>query len=578
MLHAILVIARARFLIVRNTFWRGRIGRKIGIMALLAALAAGAFGLYWLMSSGVQFLTSATFAEALAEARRTQPDLDVPSDIRPFLTTLPSIMLFGALLLIVLTSFSNLLASLYLSGDMDMLLVAPVPMRAVFIVKFFSGLLVPYLLLFMLLGPALVGFGRGLGFGVGYYAMLLVVLALFPLLPAALGALLVMAVVRVIPARRAREIVGVLGGLIGIFWYLFSQFGSEIAPRVATINTLDNLRRLNLPILPSAWAARALLAAGQGEWLTLLVFGGLFVGLSVSVFAGCVVLAERLYYAGWANMAVQGGKVGRRTKDEGRRPAGESLIYRLSSAVLPAQSAAILYKDLRVFPRDLKNLQQVLFPLVLAGVWSFQLLRMGGSAGSSEIVNVLGQFGSAGISFFICLSLSSALAGTGISREGRGYWLLQTAPVSAWQVLLGKLVLAYLPFPTIGTLFVAVLSVLQGTTLSAFLSSLGLLLLVGLGASCITLGMGAAFPKFNWENPNQQSTLQAGCLAPVLYMLYIALAAGVVIGLPAFGGLLPQWSWLLAIVGWLFGVGITALVVWAALSFGAARLERVEVT
>ncbi|HEU5012130.1 MAG TPA: hypothetical protein VFT66_06275, partial [Roseiflexaceae bacterium] len=522
MLNAILVIARARFLIARNTFWRGNIGRKIGISVLLIALGFGAWGLYWLMSSAVQFFTSMQFIDALSRAQQTQPGMSFTVDIQPqpFLEALPSIVLFGALVLLILTSFGNLLASLYLSGDMDMLLVAPVPMRSVFVVKFFSGLVIPYIVLFVLLGPALLGFGQGLGYGWAYYLMVVVVLALFPLLPVGVGALLVMAVVRVIPARRAREIVGLISGLIGAAWWILSQFSREIAPRMATVNTLDNLRRLNVPVLPSAWAGHALLAAGQGEWLTLLVYGGLYVVLSIGVFMGCVLLTERLYYAGWSNMAVQGGRVRRRTTNDKRQTlasgAPQSFVHRLSSIVLPPQSAAIFAKDLRLFPRDLRNVQQLIFPIVLAIVWTYQLIRSSAAAGGqAQFQQVWGSFASVGISFFICLSLSNVMAGTGISREGRSFWLLKIAPVSAWQILIGKLALAYLPFLVVGTVFVAGLSLLQGNSATDFVRSLLLVWLVGLGTTSITLGMGAAFPKFNWENPNQQSTVRAGCLAPV---------------------------------------------------------------
>ncbi len=262
MLNAIFVIGRARFLIARNTFWRGKIGRKIGIVVLFVALGFGAWGLYQLMSSAVQLFTSDQFTAMLRQAQRQQPGLNIPTDFRPYLEALPSIVLFGALVLLILTSFGNLLASLYLSGDMDMLLVAPVPMRSVFIVKFFSGLVIPYIVLFVLLGPALLGFGQGLGYGWVYYLSVIVVLALFPLLPVGLGALLVMAVVRVIPARRAREIVGLIGGLVGASWWILSQFSREIAPRMATVNTLDSLRRLNVPVLPSGMGR----ARADGGW------------------------------------------------------------------------------------------------------------------------------------------------------------------------------------------------------------------------------------------------------------------------------------------------------------------------
>jgi ABC-2 type transport system permease protein len=581
MLNAILVIARARLLIARNTFWRGRLGRKIGIAVLLVVLCFGAWGLYQLMSGAVQLLISEEFMAALQRAQREQPGMNVPTDFRSYLEALPSIVLFGALVLLILTSFGNLLASLYLSGDMDMLLAAPVPMRAVFIVKFFSGLVIPYIVLFVLLGPALLGFGQGLGYGWAYYVAVIVVLALFPLLPVGLGALLVMAVVRVVPARRAREIVGLIGGMVGAAWWILSQFSREIAPRMATVNTLDSLSRLNVPVLPSAWAGHALLAAGQGEWLTLLVYGGLYVALSVGVFVGCVLLTERLYYAGWTNMAVQGGRVRRRRTTGDGRQADEriSIVHRLSSIVLPPQSAAIFAKDLRLFPRDLRNVQQLIFPLVLAGFWTYQLIR-GGAAmgGAQQFRQVWGPLASVGISFFICLSLSNVMAGTGISREGRSFWLLRIAPVSAWQILIGKLALAYMPFLVVGTVFVAGLSLLQGNSASEFLRALALVWLVGLGTTSITLGMGAAFPKFNWENPNQQSTLRAGCLAPVLYVLYAMLAAAAALGLPLIGALLlPAWATLLAIAGWVIVIALTAGVVWGMLSFGAARLEQVEV-
>jgi len=583
MIHAIGVLVRARLLIARNTFWRGKIGRKVLMVVLAVGLGFAAYGIYWLMRSAVSWINSPRFAAALADAASANVDLHIPSDVSPYLLALPSLVLFFALVLMILTSFTTVLSSLYLSGDLDMLLVAPVPMRAVFIVKFFGGLIVPYALLFFLLGPALIGYGQGMGFGAAFFIVAVLVLALLPLLPAGLGALLVMAVVRVIPARRAREIVSVIGGLFGASWYILNQFAPQVAPRLANIRTLESLRQLDVPLLPSAWAGRALIAAGQGEWLTLLAYGGLFVGLSIAIFAGCLVLAERLYYAGWSNMATQGGRVRRRrTNDERLRSAeSPSLIFRLSSLVLPSQSLAIFYKDLRVFPRDLRNLQQLIFPLALAGIWTFQLVSGGSSdeGGSGfEMQRFFSTAGSAGISFFVCLSISGALGGPSISREGRGFWLLRIAPISTMRLLLGKLALAYLPFPLVGTVFVLLLSILRHAAPLDFLRSLALVLLVGLGTSSISLGMGAAFPRFDWENPRKQLTMRAGCLAPILYLTYIGVALAIIFGLPALALLVPNLELVLTVVSWLLLIGLTALVAWGALTFGAARLDQVELT
>src|SRR6266540_5531829 len=187
MIHAIGVLIRARLLIARNTFWRGKISRKIGVLALLALVAFGAYGLYWFMSATVGFLTSQPFFRTLELAANQDTSLGLPAhvtraDVQPYLEALPSQILFVALALLILTSFTTVLTSLYLSGDTDMLLVAPVPMRAVFVVKFFGGLIVPYVLIFFLLGPALLGYGQGMGFGAAFFVSAVVVLALLPLL------------------------------------------------------------------------------------------------------------------------------------------------------------------------------------------------------------------------------------------------------------------------------------------------------------------------------------------------------------------------------------------------------------
>jgi ABC-2 type transport system permease protein len=530
----------------------------------------------------------------LREAAAQNPGLSAePGSI---LRALPSMLLFVASLVLVLSSFSSVLSSLYLAGDMDMLLTRPVPMRAVFVVKFFSGLLPQYGLLFVLLGPVLLGYGQGMGYSWLYMLAALATLLLLPLLPIGIGALLVMAVVRIIPARRARDIVSVLGGMVALSFYVLSQFAPEVAPYIADIDNLAALQGLNLPVLPSAWAGRALIAAGEAALLTLAVYGGLFVLLSLLVFAGCLVLAERLYYAGWSNMAIQGGK-------PRRAAAGAADTLALPAyarpwawllrrwATLDPQSAAVFLKDWRLFPRDMRNVQQLIFPIALAGIWIFRLLTVPQQTSSAAPAPLLedtmppgvvepGTLIGLGITYFLCYTISSAIAGPGISRESRTLWLLKLAPINPLRVLLGKLALAYLPYPLVGTPLLLLLTLLgQNTiTLYGFVSGWLLLLLLGLGNACLTLGLGAIFPRLDWENPQQQTTLLAGCLSLTITPLYLGLIAMAVFGLPALS-LLPIAGNLLlplSALGWFIALSITTLVVWASLRLGARGLARIE--
>lgn len=578
MFNAIGVIARARLLVIRNSLWRGKIGRKIAWIMLALLLAFAAYGIYTLMSAAVGFFSSERFAALLRRAALTSPELHVPTDVRVYLLALPSAALFAALVSLVLTSFSTVLSSLYLSGDIDMLLVAPVPMRAVFIVKFFGGLILPYMLLFMLVAPALLGYGTGLGFGPAYYVAAIIALLLLPLLPFSVGALLVMAVVRVVPARRAREILGLLGGLIGITWYILSQFSRQIGSQVSSAQAVTWLDRLNNPLLPSAWAGRALNAAGEGQWATFATFGLLFAALSLGAFLGALVLGEKVYYEGWSNMATQGGRVKRKAEPRASQAAGGLAAI---GGWLPRESAAILYKDLRVFPRDLRNMQQLIFPLVMAGIWTFNLVVQGPNRRAIDEVNAFSPafalLAPAGITAFICLALSSALGGPNISREGKGFWQLKLAPVRAWKLLLGKFALAYSPYPIVGTLFIALITLLQHTKPLDALVAWLLVQITGLGVCSITLGMGAAFPKFDWVKPSDQNSFRAGCLSPIFYLVYLVLAVGAVIGLPLVGTLLPGWGAALTALGWLLALALTVAVVWGFMAFGARRLDRIEV-
>jgi len=590
-LNAVLVLARARLLIARNTLWRRKLWEKLGLLLLLFLAGWFSYGLYFVSQGAVQVLNDPEFAAMLREAATQNPGL--PTDPGGIVRTLPSMLLFVASLVLVLSSFSSVLSSLYLAGDMDMLLTRPVPMRAVFMVKFFSGLLPQYGLLFVLLGPVLLGYGLGMGYGWLYLLAAFATLLLLPLLPIGLGALLVMAVVRVIPARRARDIVSVLGGMVALSFYILSQFAPEVAPYIADIDNLAALQGLNLPLLPSAWAGRALIAAGDGALLTLAVYGGLFVLLSLLVFAGCLVLAERLYYAGWSNMAIQGGKprrAGSGAPAQADMPRPWAWLLRRWAALDP-QSAAVFLKDWRLFPRDMRNVQQLIFPIALAGIWIFRLLTMpqqtSGAAPSPLLEDTMppgvvepSTLIGLGITYFLCYTISSAIAGPGISRESRTLWLLKLAPVSPLRVLLGKLALAYLPYPLVGTPLLLLLTLLghNTVTLFGFVSGWLLLLLLGLGNSCLTLGLGATFPRLDWENPQQQTTLLAGCLGLALAPLYLGLVAMAVFGLPSLS-LLPIASGLalpLSALGWIIAVSLTTLVIWASLSIGVRGLARIE--
>lgn len=577
--QAVWVLTRAQLFILRNTLWRGgKIWGKLALLVVPFLVLGLSYFIFWITSLVVTEIQGPEFRRVLLDAAAATEGTNIPTDLSPYLLAVPSVVLFIALLLLIFTSFASILNALYLSGDMDMLLVMPVPMRAVFIVKFFGALLSQYALLLIIGVPFLIGYGRGMDYGWLYYGTSVGVILLLPLLPGGLGAILTMAVVRVLPPQQARNIVGILGGVIGVLFYLGGQLSSEWIEEFVTASNLNFLLQLNFPLLPSAWAARALTTAGEGQLGQFIVYGSLFAAVSVGTYVGCLLLAERLYYVGWSNVAQKGGKV-RRRKASTRAKSGPR--FRL----LPQAAWVIFVKDWRLAFRDFVYLQHLIFPLALVGLWTFRLLAVDTSdvdapPGFQFGPDIASDLGSLGLAFYLCVTISNAVAGTGINQEGKTFWILKLAPVPVFQILLGKFILAFLPYPTIGTIFLWGTAFISASAVPTTLSNWTLLMLVGLGSVCMTLGLASYFPKPDMDNVRQPTSFRAGCLSFIFYVGYVILMGSAVVGVPLladFFSVAFSTQILLTVVGWSFALLLTAAAVGGGIWLGMVGLNKLDV-
>ena len=525
-------------------------GRKIGAVIFLGIAAVVSYGLYQL---------SGLFVRTIQAIARERPALLAQfGDLQGLLAAAPSIAFTSISIPILLTSASFALSTFYLATDLDLLVVTPAPMRAVFLARFIEGLIPIYLFLFVLLLPALAGYGLALGYGVGYIVALPPVLALLPLLPMSIGVLLTMVLARIIPPRRLRELMAILGGLLGFFVYIGTQVLSRSSRDIMTTESATRLLRLDIQALPTAWGARLLVAVGRGDGRDALVFGIPYVLATLGLFGLALLVTERLYYSGWIGLAgSQGGRVRRRRATE---------AWRWSWFQGP--TGAILRKDLRTLPRDPQRLSQLLFPLALSAFWAWQILfmrtgRFGGVMASLTSITLL-----------VCLLIASNLGLTSLSREGTGYWVLQLAPIGPWPILWAKWTLAFLPFPIIATLFTVLAALLRNPPAGELVQSLLVVVLTGIGVSGITTGFGAAFPRFDWSQAQRMTSLRAGCLAPLAYYVY----AGLML-LLTFGASMVarEWGPVALVAGWTSALLITALALVLPLWLAATRLRRLEI-
>ena len=557
LLPAVWKLLRLRIQISLNGFKHAKTGKKILIIVGYLALLAFGVGICivsWLL---LDFLRSPVLQQYAGV------------DVRPFLQAVP-VLIFAALFLgILLTSFGVLLQALYLSGDMDFLLTSPLPIRAVFVAKLLQAVLPNFGLIALFGLPVLYGLGFSEHYNILYYPLVLLIMVVLALAAAGLSGLLVMLVVRVLPPRRAAEILGFLGATIGLvcgqLGNLYNSFGRKTDISGAQVNNLFALiTRLNTPWLPLNWAGQGLVALGEGRWLAGILLVALTFGLASLAFLFALATAERWYYTGWAGMQV----VARRKKPlRTLRPAGASQAAATSwlQRLLPAPVWAILWKDFMVYRRDLRNMSQLISPLILGVIYTLMILRTGGRApdGQGQVPGLLAEslrillaYSSVGMSLFVGWMLLNRLAGMAFSAEGKNYWILKSSPLRTAHLLIAKFLVAYLPAFVLGFVFLVAIAFMQKMGLGAFLYSILAMSLCLAGMNGILLGFGAAGAKFDWDDPRKMNAGSMGCLGQAITMVFLPLAFGLFIG-PLF--LVTVFHWPL-IYGYLAG-GIVGVAV-----------------
>ncbi|MGB3699959.1 MAG: hypothetical protein WA997_01710 [Anaerolineales bacterium] len=501
-------LLRLRWVIFFSGFRRARLRNKIGMLVvgvvLLAVLVAA-------------FVLSLLILNALRSPQLSQ----LVSDPDSLLDSIPVLVVTIAFIVILITSFGLLLQALYLAGDMDFLLSSPLPMRAVFLSKQMQAILPNYALVMLIGLPVLFGLGISQGYNFLYYPLVVLLLTLMAFTAAGLASLVVMLVVRIFPARRVAEVLGFFVATISI---LCSQTGqltkyADISGEQASL-AFNQLGRINSPFSPLAWAGGSLSAIGQRNWLSGIGLLAITIGLSVIIFLISLNAAERLYFSGWASVhtSTRRSRVnrGRRSKSPTR-----SFLTAPIKRLLPTQVRAILIKDLLVLRRDLRNMSQLVTPLILGIVYAVMLVRSGSEPPPGrgeappivmEVLTNLMLYANVGISLFIGWSLLSRLAGMSFSLEGKQYWLLKSAPVSTLRLVAGKYLVAYLPTLTLCWIFLLITSLLQQVSLDTLAYSLVVVALSVAGVAGLNLAFGIAGANFEWEDPRRISQGALGCL------------------------------------------------------------------
>lgn len=588
-------LVRSRWTIFWNTIARGARWRRVTYVVVAGGLVViciflGVIG--WAFTKGLGLATALDLSAA---------EIAAGVDARAATDVILATALSGAMLLAAMVGFTVSLASLYLARDLDMLLASPVSRRAVFASKLLGGILPGFLLVGVITALPLVGHGLANEYGASYWAALVVSLLLTPVLPTAFGAVAVVFIVRRVPAHRLGEIVGLIVVAMTLVIVLLLGSANRLQETMTFQEVLAYLNRTRSPYSPAEWLTRFLAAAGRHDTATALRWLAINVGVAAAALVPMYAVSDRIYQDGWLRMhSANLRRVVRHGWLWWQRPHRAADLSRPSGllARLPAPVVAMVRKDARLIPRDLTNAAQVLSPLAFGVFFVIQQLLYplrigGGQSGTAYTQPVLTMF-AAFVATGVASMVFSRVALTGISVEGRHWWLLRSAPLSAFNLVLAKFLVAFLPY---GVLSGALIALFEGARIvrTAVDAQMGLVggfalvqwpvigyawfasLVVGAGVVAVSLAVGAARPNLKWDSPHEMMTPDVGCLSIVLYGAYAAVTLFALLLPAAIGGfpmLAHPWAFWLA--GLSIGLGTSAVVVGGSLMLAAHEVPFID--
>ncbi len=388
--------------------------------------------------------------------------------------------------------------TLYLSGDLDLLLTAPLPARRVLLAKLcgivaniifvFAAFTLPVALPVALLGhPGLFGI-----------PLLLLALAL---LSACLGLAITLAIVRVASPRTARTIAQIVGAFLAAGVFLASQFLSAAPGRQSAGRSLVNW------LMSHEYGSHGLASlpgrAALGDMPSMVAV----LGFAMLVFAGAGALLGRVFLISYQNAPA------RLTRRRGKAKGGIAGHFR------QGLFATMLAKEARLLRRD----PQLAFTIVLRLIYLLPIALPAFTHGRGPpLLPALAFFG-----VLIAGQLAGSLAWLTVSAE-ESPDLIAVAPVEKEAAQRAKLAAALLiaaPFAIVLPLAIALESP------RAALIALAMTMASALAAGLVELKFQKPAPRKAFGNRREGSFL-VGVLTFLMTGL-LGLGAGYLVWLSA---------------------------------------------
>jgi ABC-2 type transport system permease protein len=206
--------------------------------------------------------------------------------------------------------------------------------------------------------------------------------------------------------------------------------------------------------------------------------------------------------------------------DEGqvrKERSGISLTERLMGRVEPV-IGSYLTKDVLLFARDPARWTQLflLGALVVLYVYNAYSFPLGGMFYKNLVA-----FMNLAISGFVLSALCVRFVFPSVSLEGRSLWVTLSSPVSMRRFFIAKYLFAAAPLCLISFILSISTNYVLGVRGDMMLLFTGASLAMALALTGLSLGMGAVYPRFDFENEAQIPASAGGVASMIISLAYI---------------------------------------------------------
>jgi ABC-2 type transport system permease protein len=429
--------------------------------------------------------------------------------------------------LLALSSLSSSISGFYMSREIPMLVTSPISPTAFILQRYWLVFLQSSWMILIFGAPPFFAYGSRLGLGWGFITGWFPVFMLLVIIPVFLGSTLAMALMKILPASRVNQAVSFISlSVAALVIILFRMSRPErLFMDVPTEQVMDFVKAMTVPespLMPTSWATAAVVnlsTSGSGDVYFLNV---IYLAAAAAVFACFFFLVFKLFYRK-SLATVDEGHIVKERKEE-------TLIERTGERFHPVVGS-YLVKDILLFARDPSRWTQLflLGALVVLYIYNAYSFPFGGT-----FYRNLVAFLNLAISGFVLSALCVRFVFPSISLEGRALWVTMSSPVSMRRFLLSKYLFAALPLSIVSLMLTVITNLVMGIGGTMMVLFTTASLVMALSLTGLSLGMGAVYPKFDFENEGQIAASSGGVASMILSLGYVGLMV-VFLASPVYG-------------------------------------------